>query len=572
MKPFCYCIFSYIQIYLYFCNDNMSTSICHYIKMLAVWATMVFMLGACSNDKHERLVAMLDDYRNDYNTEENNALLDSLEMSGHTSEGDQMLINVLRFRNSIASSGMQYDAFALDQASKYYTSRDDHKMMAWCYMLQGAYNLAIDHSGARSIDVLKKAEDLSRECDDLLLNYAVNQQLFNINATIANYEKSIKYARLMEHYSRMMEDSVRMLNSIYCQNIAFGNMAFNGANEFMDSTTATAMRCIPLLGNMKTHRLRVMLPYVLNNIGHAYQVLGKTDSAMVYFEMSRRERPTPATTFIFAGFADSEGRVAEADSLYRLATLQADTVANIMHPTANLPALKYYYSFKIKHGQYKEACAIQERIISVKDSLDKAHQVFLVNELQTKYDQEVKRRNLDQRLYQSSAIVVLLVIVVAALILYMRFRNIRQRAERLKMQGLLNAMQRQVLELEASGQDESKKIASLKERIKQMETENMQSIYNGKHLYSHIMDGGNTATWRREDFENFIEYYKLLDFPFVAQIEESYTKLSPKNMFFLILCNMGKGNEEIQAILGVGASTIRTIRSRINKQLVKPPL
>lgn len=541
-----------------------------YILNIILWTTLVLSVVSCNGDKHDRLVAMLDNYKDEYKIAENSALLDSLELTGYTTEGDQMLINVLRFRNSIATSCSQYDAFALDQATKYYTSKDDHKMMAWCYMLQGAYSFAIDNSGSRSVDVLKKAEELSRELDEPLLSYAINQQLFNLNATIANYEKSLKYARLMERYSHDMGDSVRMLTSLYCQSIAFGNLAAQNSKEkaWGDSSVVIAKRCIPLLGNMKGHRLRVLLPYVLNNIGFAYTLSGHPDSALIYHEMSRKERAIPANTFVFAGIADRKGRLAEADSLYKLAIVQIDTISNIKHPTANLPALDRYYRFKMSHGQYEDACGILVQMIHVKDSLEKAHQVFLVNELQTKYDQEVKRRNLDRRLYQSVAIAVLLAIVVAGLIVYVRFRSIRQKSERLKMQSLLNAMQRQVLELEASGQDESKKIEALKERIKQMETDTMQSIYRGKQLYEHIVAGGNTATWHRSDFEDFIEYYKLLDFPFVAQAEESYSKLSPKNMFFLILCDMGKTNEEMMTILGVGASTIRTIRSRVSKQLI----
>jgi len=506
---------------------------------------------------------------NELNTAQFNSLLDSIEMTGHTSESDQMLINVMRFRNNIATFNAPLDAYALDQATKYYTSRDDSRMMAWCYMLQGAYNMAIDESGARSIDMLKKAEDLSREGEDLLLNYAVSQQLFNINATIGNFDKAIKYARHMERYSRMMGDSARILVSIHYQNVSFGYMAGESNNKaYSDSAYAASRRSIPYIGNIKSHRLSVMLPYILNNIGFAMMSHGEQDSAMVYFEMARNERPVPATTMVFAGLADSRNDHAAADSLYRLAIEQCDTAPNIKHPQANLPALNRYYQFQTKHGRYEEACNILERIISVKDSLENAHQVFLVNELQTKYDQEVKLRNIDKRLYQSSAVVVLLAIIVAALVMYLRFRSIRQKAERLKMQGLLSAMQRQVLELEASGQDESKKIDLLKERIRQMETDTVQSIHQGKALYDHINDGGNTSTWHRDDFENFIEYYKLLDLPFIVQIEENYAKLSPKNMFFLILSNMGKSNEEMQSILGIGASTVRTIRSRINKQLI----
>ncbi len=53
-------------------------------------------------------------------------------------------------------------------------------------------------------------------------------------------------------------------------------------------------------------------------------------------------------------------------------------------------------------------------------------------------------------------------------------------------------------------------------------------------------------------------------------MEAKYENLSPRNLFYLVLERLGKSNEEIQNVLCIGASSLRTLRSRLRKQLKTP--
>ena len=72
----------------------------------------------------------------------------------------------------------------------------------------------------------------------------------------------------------------------------------------------------------------------------------------------------------------------------------------------------------------------------------------------------------------------------------------------------------------------------------------------------------------KKEFENFIEYYRLININFVDYLESEYDMLSPKNQFFLVMEHLGKSDKEIMRIMGLADGSIRSIRSRINKRRV----
>ena len=91
-------------------------------------------------------------------------------------------------------------------------------------------------------------------------------------------------------------------------------------------------------------------------------------------------------------------------------------------------------------------------------------------------------------------------------------------------------------------------------------------LENGKERYEEIAAGGTTLKWNRDDFADCVEYYRTIDAPFVAHMECDYKKLSAKYIFFAIMQHIGKSDEELQTILVVSSSSVRSIRSRINSQ------
>ena len=120
--------------------------------------------------------------------------------------------------------------------------------------------------------------------------------------------------------------------------------------------------------------------------------------------------------------------------------------------------------------------------------------------------------------------------------------------------------------LEAGGEVNAKEVARLNKKIDELQNRHAGILAHGKILYEAVSEGSTTVTWGKNDFADFIEYYKLKDLPYVNELETEYNHLSAKYMFFAILEHEGRSDDEIMRILGISDSTMRSTRSRINNK------
>ena len=124
------------------------------------------------------------------------------------------------------------------------------------------------------------------------------------------------------------------------------------------------------------------------------------------------------------------------------------------------------------------------------------------------------------------------------------------------------------------------KVEHLKDRIAELESQletavedtkkNMKTdLYNdGESLYNHLLIGGSTAGWTDEQTRRLIEHYKLQNYPLVHSLETEYDNLPLNHMLFEILLDMGKSDSDIQRMMNISQTTIRSYRFRIkNKKL-----
>ena len=66
----------------------------------------------------------------------------------------------------------------------------------------------------------------------------------------------------------------------------------------------------------------------------------------------------------------------------------------------------------------------------------------------------------------------------------------------------------------------------------------------------------------------FIDYYRIQNSALIERLEKEYDKLSPNNMLFIILQDMGKSDHDIQHIMSISQTTIRSIRFRIRAKKI----
>lgn len=114
----------------------------------------------------------------------------------------------------------------------------------------------------------------------------------------------------------------------------------------------------------------------------------------------------------------------------------------------------------------------------------------------------------------------------------------------------------------------NKLLEATEKEIKEGETLRIEQQAHGQDLFTSIEQGGNTLSWRKNDFICFINYYKLRNPSFVHQLEKQYNKLTPLQMTFCIFDKgLNKSDKELMDIFAFSSSSLRSIKSRIKSRL-----
>ncbi len=149
---------------------------------------------------------------------------------------------------------------------------------------------------------------------------------------------------------------------------------------------------------------------------------------------------------------------------------------------------------------------------------------------------------------------------------YKSWRGMKAKKDLAETKLQLEAYTRKVTELENSQKENVSEIGKLHKKIDELQHRHSGILAKGKELFEAIDEGSTTVHWGKNEFINFLEYYKLKDLPFVNEMETGYNRLSAKYIFFAVLEHEGHSDEDIQRIMGISESTLRSTRSRINSK------
>ena len=83
-------------------------------------------------------------------------------------------------------------------------------------------------------------------------------------------------------------------------------------------------------------------------------------------------------------------------------------------------------------------------------------------------------------------------------------------------------------------------------------------------LYDQIMEGKTALYWSHKEEEYFNKYYAATHYQSFNRLRKvkRATKLSAHNLFYLILKDMGKSDDEVRRIMTLSPEGLRSIRSR----------
>lgn len=119
--------------------------------------------------------------------------------------------------------------------------------------------------------------------------------------------------------------------------------------------------------------------------------------------------------------------------------------------------------------------------------------------------------------------------------------------------------------LESENDIKEKTLNEYKEKAKILQNDQNKRIGNGRKLYDQLLAGGSISLWNKKDYEDFLQYYSISEVTYMARMEESYTKLSPRYQIYVILHDKGWSKEQIMSAMGISAATYRTIKFRVNQ-------
>ena len=526
------------------------------IIMLSVLAMVV----GCSHGTHQRQLVQVDSLIGDWQPESAFQVFKQIELNELSGERERIyydLLKVVLSKNAHLKDSIHFDMprdSILKHCINYYLQNQDQRKLLYSYLYLGKIHLAAhDNSGASYY--LKKSEELLTSVNDKRLEYLTYEALATLNHYSGNEELAMDYSyRTLACAEQSKSDLTMEVHA--CNHLLVLYMQKKNNDSIMK------------YGNLSLSILKSMparnRSYALANLGAIYMSNNQLDSAEHYFEKAQSEMPQHFINQRLAEINYLRGDHVLADSLWGKALRTTELRFRV-------DIYQSIVSNKYGGGDYHGTADAAIRLLELKDSLVQQMQTAEVQEIQLKYDKEVERRKLDRfMMWALVGALVLLAFIAAGVIYHIRKAN-RAKEKMMRDQVLLNDYQRQIEELERSGEDTSKDIQALRKKMDALQAQQTEKLSEGRALYQRIVAGESAVAWSKEQVQKFIEYYKVVNLPFMLQMESDYARLSPGNRFFLILQDMGMSDEQMTHILGVSDGALRTTRSRLRQKRTPAP-
>ena len=166
-------------------------------------------------------------------------------------------------------------------------------------------------------------------------------------------------------------------------------------------------------------------------------------------------------------------------------------------------------------------------------------------------------------------IIVILVIAIICLVVYLVRANQQDKEDvyesvTLRLQNSIDEYQQMLDDLQTTNSDNKHETEMLRRQIDSIQERLMERMQRGRALYLSLTEG-NPMPYDLKDADSYLIDYVMLFYPAkYRQWTEQYDKLTPRAFTYLILCDMGHSDAKIQEILSISASSVRSIKSRLN--------
>lgn len=435
----------------------------------------------------------------------------------------------------------------LEKSINYYRKSSNDQKIAEAYFYKGA--ILIDKNKYKGAALaLKNAEYYNANINNTELQYKISEKFSFLNEQICDYKTALSYS----HKNLNLGLTTKNTNWIV---YAMGNLAveYYGLKK-IDSCQFYLTSCIPYLSKVpKKDRA-----FFYSNIGYIYSNYDVA-SAKQYLSKALEIEPLPSTFDALALLQYKDGNKTEAIKLWKKALQTATDVQKKRY----MGVLADIYA---NEGNYKEAYLWSKKRADLVDETYSNKQREDIKQIQSKFDLEMQSIQYREHIKLYWIIFILAVILSLLIIVSFYYKYNKVKLKNIESNLLINISKRQIEKLQESDASNLKEVTMLKEEVSQMNSKRQESLYHGHMLFEEIQNGGNIAKWTKRDFIHFIEYYKLHDLPFINHLTKDYEDLSPRYMFYSILEHMNKSEEEIENIMCISRSSLRSIRTRVKQR------
>ena len=461
----------------------------------------------------------------------------------------------------------------LDLALNCYNKVGNNQKLADTYHYK-SYRSRINQDYPQAILYCKEAERFAMGTNDIRLQYKIYENLAYLNNLCDNDLLQVHYAKKALDLAQKVQNGNWIAFAYNIISIAYSSLGQQ------DSAFAYVERSIPYIKYVADTDKAAFLM----NIGVLYK--GRdNEKAKEYFEKSLTLSELPEAYEHLADVYFSEGRKEEAYKLWKKA-LTIDgryEKDNLIHSII---------SYDLERGKLDEAIANLDRVISIKDSIINVLRNDTIKDLQLRFDHEVAMHEADKKLISSQRLLMGSAIILILMAFYIYFRKKREEARQREYQDQLyaytteidqltvskDAAIAQIRELETNKDKNLQKISHLEEEAKEAEkaikklnqsikkllNEEAPKLKEGKMLYDQIMEGKTALYWSHKEEECFNKYYAATHYQSYNRLRKvkRATKLSAHNLFYLILKDMGKSDDEVRRIMALSPEGLRSIRNR----------
>ena len=260
---------------------------------------------------------------------------------------------------------------------------------------------------------------------------------------------------------------------------------------------------------------------------------------------------------ILARLYHERGEVAKADTLFA----QALSLANCTRDSVYV--LSCMVDAHASAHDYQMAFSGFKLLYNAHKQLDNAIKENDTKAVQLSFDAEMERLRQSNVSFRIIVGISFLAMFFFCLWLYRRYRFNEVSRKVMEDELLIRTYQEKIEETDIS---QVKERAHYAHKLSKLQDRQSRMLAKGRCHYRHIMSGGTIVTWSKDDMKHFMEYFKLVDLSFVKRLEEDYDHLSLRYMFYMVLVHMGKNDEEVQRVMGISPSSVRSIKSRIKSK------